>query len=101
MKQQPLIAPKHFLEHTPESWLSYVKSLKQEPEKPSSGIFLTRTKKGKLSLRVAREPKVISQDEIETLAREAGFPISEVYLLAKTKLSILKTEAQKGKGKKK
>lgn len=98
----PLIAPKAFSEHTPESWLAFVKTLKQEPEAASSGLFLTVTKKGKLSLRVTRDPKIASQTEIEELARTNGLPIADVYILAKSKLSIIKeTPKETPKGKKK
>jgi hypothetical protein len=63
-----------------------------------SGLFLTVTKKGKLSLRVTRDPKIASQTEIEELARANGLPIADVYILAKSKLSIIK-ETPKGKKK--
>ena len=100
---EPMIAPLPFGQHNPESWLAFVKTLKQEPEKVSSGLFLTVTKTGKLSLRITREPKVVSQRELEELAREKGLPISEVYILAGKKALIVKekNETPKGKGKKK
>lgn len=94
----PLIAQLPFGAHTQESWLSYVKSLKQEPEAASSGLFLTVTKKGKASLRVTRDPKIATQTEIEELARAHGLPIAEVYILAKSKLSLIK-DTPKGKKK--
>lgn len=99
----PLISPKHFLEHSPESWQDFVRSLKQEPKAASSGLFLTVTKKGKASLRVTREPKIATQTEIEELARAHGLPIAEVYILAKSKLSLIKDTPKKEttKGKKK
>lgn len=98
----PLIAQLPFGAHTAESWLAFVKTLKQEPEAASSGLFLTVTKKGKLSLRVTRDPKIASQTEIEELARANGLPVSEVYILAKSKLSIIKeTPKETTKGKKK
>lgn len=99
----PMIAPLPFGQHNPESWLAFVRTLKQEPEAASSGLFLTVTKKGKLSLRVTRDPKIASQTEIEELARSHGLPIAEVYILAKSKLSLIKDTPKKDKpkGKKK
>jgi hypothetical protein len=95
----PLIAPLPFGAHTSESWMAYVKSLKQEPEAASSGLFLSVTKKGKASLRVTRDPKIATQTEIEELARAHGLPIAEVYILAKSKLSLIKESPAKGKKK--
>jgi len=96
----PLIAQKSFSEHTPESWLAFVKTLKQEPEAASSGLFLSVTKKGKASLRVTRDPKIATQTEIEKLARAHGLPIAEVYILAKSKLSLVKDTPKKDTPKK-
>jgi len=79
--------------------MAYVKSLKQEPEAASSGLFLSVTKKGKASLRVTRDPKIATQTEIEELARAHGLPIAEVYILAKSKLSLIKESPAKGKKK--
>lgn len=97
----PTISPLPFGAHNPESWLAFVKTLKQEPETASTGLFLTVTKTGKLSFRITREPKVVSQRELEELAREKGFPISEVYILAGKKALIVKDRNETPKGKKK
>lgn len=99
LEETPLIGPKHFSEYSPEEWLAYVKSLKIEPKAASSGLFFSWTKKGKPSLRVTRKPPVVTQEEIEVLARENNCPISELYIIAKKKCSVLKTEEKKEKKK--
>lgn len=93
----PLIAPKHFTEHTPESWHSYVKGLKDAPaEKKGSGLFFSWTKTGKPSLRITRDPKIVTQGEIEELARANDCPIATLYIIAKQKATIVKPAPHRG-----
>lgn len=97
----PMIAPKHFSEHTPESWLAFVKSLKIVPEaKPEASLKLKRTKTGKLSVTLprTRKPAWVLQSEIETLARENNETIAEVYNTLKKKGAlIIKTKTKEKK----
>jgi hypothetical protein len=90
----PLIAPKHFSEHSPESWHSFVKSLKIEPEKKTeTPIKFKLTKKGKPSVTLprSRKPAWILMSELESLARSHDCPISEVYnTLTKKEVLIIK-----------
>lgn len=101
MKQEPMIAPLAFQEHTPESWIAFVRSLKIEPaRKVETPPKAKRTKKGKVSLTLprGREPKWILFFELETLSRETGIPMNELYNEAKKKeLMIIKTALKKEK----
>lgn len=91
--EYPMISPKPFSKHTPESWLSYVKSLHQAPEKkqPKEEIVFKRTKTGKIQISVKRDPKIILESEVFALAEKNGATKAEVwnYLVAK-KVTILR-----------
>lgn len=93
----PVIAPKPFGDHTPDEWLSYVKSLKQEPEKKSDGLSFKFTKTGKPSLTVKRDPKCVTLIELEKLSREHNVPINTLYNYVKGKKDVTILQSSKEK----
>ena len=96
-----MIAPLSFGEHSPESWIAFVRSLKIEPTRKAEVPPKAKlTKKGKVSLTLprGREPKWILFSELETLAGETKIPMNELYNEAKKKgLLIIKTALKKEK----
>lgn len=88
-KHIPLLAPKALSEFTPAEFKAYVRSLNYvKPKRLSKGktkaapkpVSFTVTKKGVLSVRIKRNPKWISRAEIETISKESGRPLNEVWL---------------------
>lgn len=85
----PLLAPKPLSEFTPAEFKEYVRSLNYvRPKRLARGkvratpkpVSFTVTKKGTLSVRIKRTPKWISREEIETISKESGKPLNEVWL---------------------
>ncbi len=71
MKRIPLIA-KAFGEHTPESFYAYVKSLlsnKSNSSKEVQGVSIT-FKSDNTTIRISRDAKAVSRDELALLATE-------------------------------
>lgn len=79
-KKIPLLA-RAFIDHTPETFHTYVKSLAAvrataSKEVNAVGIVF---KGDKVTVRVKREPKIVTRDEVATLAAE--YKREETYIL--------------------
>lgn len=82
----PLLSGKPLSEFTPESFKAHVRSLYLKPEKKASTkkpFIYRRTKTGKLSLKVNRDPKWLTQAELDLITKETGIPANEVFLKVK------------------
>lgn len=86
MKKVPLLSPKHISKYDAAEYMEYVKSLYIDPNanKPIPREFnASRTKKGSIVIRIKRDPKYITKEEIKILAKELDLPQSEMFLLIK------------------
>lgn len=85
----PLLSPKSLGEFTPEEFHAYVRSLNYvKPKKskvkgvkaPPKEVTWSITKKGTLTVRIKRDPKWLTREEVETIARDSGKPLNQVWL---------------------
>ena len=90
----PLLSGKSLDEFTPEQFKEYVNSMYHKPEpkkstKPKKELTWTVNLKGTLSIRIHRDPKWITSDEILTISTDTGKPYAEVHAnLEKRKIEI-------------
>lgn len=86
----PLLSKKPFDEFTPKDYKEHIRSLfhKREPRKATAKPkkpFLWRVNaKGTLIIKVNREPKWLSREEIDLITKESGKPANEVWLKVTT-----------------
>lgn len=77
----PLIAEKHWSEHTAETWKPFVESLfiaPPPPPPPKSPWTITVTKKGVVTLRMNRKPAYLTREESETCFTEYAAAVQGV-----------------------
>ncbi len=100
----PLVAPKHIKEFSPEEYHAYVTGLqvrKVSKGSPVPGLSVSRTKKGKISIRYAKKARplqYVTNKEIEILGKKASILQSELYLAFKNKKFLItadKAEAER------
>ena len=100
----PLLSPKPFGEYSPEEFRQHVKGLNYvKPKRVSTSkrkvvpeVSWKRNLKGTLVIRVKRKPQVITQSEFDSLAKESGEPMNELWLrLAKRKIKVDKTTGER------
>lgn len=87
----PLLSPKPFERFTPAEFKAYVVSLKQEKEAqaarakkaPPKEVTWSISKKNVLSVRIKRDPKEVTQEEIQLISESTGRPVEFLteYLL--------------------
>ncbi len=76
----PLLSPKAFLEHTTESFYAYIKNMmNSNRSKEVRGVSISVGKADKITIRIEREEKIVSREELELLAQE--YNIDEMKLL--------------------
>jgi hypothetical protein len=99
----PLLGPRPFSDFTPEEYKTYVRSLYEKAAKKEKTIKLKKkqepfvwklTPKGNLSLKVNRDPKWLSREEIEQIVRESKLPANEVWLKVLDKRSSIRISSQ-------
>lgn len=90
--EYPLLAPFVIWSATPEQFKNHVRSLLNRPpaksikiKAPKPQIIYKRTAKGNLSVSIKRDPKWITQAELELISRELKWPLNEVWLKVITK----------------
>lgn len=90
----PLLSPKPFSEFLPAEFRSYVRGLKEIPEKgkkkPVKEVSWSKNKKGTLSVKVKRIPKVITPEEIAQIARESETEERLIWIKISAKKSNIK-----------
>lgn len=94
----PLLSAKPLEQWAPEEYKTYVRSLyhKRTPRRATKKIKVVKTviwsltKKGNLSIRIRREPKWLTREEIDLIAEESGKPANEVWLKVTAKKSGIK-----------
>lgn len=100
----PLLSGKPLCQFTPAEYKAHVIALffKREKKKragggkKAKGYAWSVTKKGSLVVRVNRNPRWLSREEIDGIARDSGKPLNEVWLkVTQNKNPILiSTEAE-------
>lgn len=96
----PLLSGKDFVEFSPLEFKEYIRSLffKKEPRKAApkkkKEFSWTRNKKGTFSLRVRREPKWLSEEEMNSISAESGVPLSEIFIKMQEKDIIISTQSR-------
>ena len=87
----PLLSGFPLADFTPEAFKAHVRSLyhKKEPRKAAPKVKppfkWSRTKTGKLSIKVNRDPKSLTDAEMSQIARESTAPLNEIFLHMKKK----------------
>jgi len=87
----PLLSGRPLVAFTPSEFKAHVRSLyhKKEPRKAApkvkSPFKWSRTKTGKLSIKVSRDPKSLTDTEMSQIARESTTPLNEIFLYMKKK----------------
>lgn len=85
----PYLSPKAFDEYAPEEYRGYVKSLyRKRSARRTPSVKLKKVKPpfvAKLGKRgplitVNRKPKWLSREEIDSIAKDLGLPLNEVWL---------------------
>lgn len=84
----PLLSGRDLKDFTPAEFKAYVRSLylKREPKrtatkkKPKPPFKWSLTRSGKISIKVNREPKFLSPEEVDLIAKESAQPANEVWL---------------------
>ncbi len=97
----PLIAPKSYRDFSPEEYHQHVTEMFEMRKKggkpvkhqgPAEGLSVSRTRKGAVSVKRIKKVRpfaYVTHYEVEALAREAGFPIVEVWNAFKAKKFII------------
>jgi hypothetical protein len=87
-KHIPLLSGKDVSEFTPEEYKEHINSLyyrkvkKVSQFKPKKKELIFRlTKTGKLSMKVNREPKWISVEELRVISLTTGFPFESIMFM--------------------
>jgi len=103
----PLLSPMKLKDFTAEGFKSYVRGLfrkkaKKEKvirlKKPKPPFVISLTKKGNLSFKVNRDPKWLSAQEIEGIAKIYEKPVNEVWVLAMKKKIVIVPTKEAGEG---
>lgn len=86
----PLLSGKAIDYFSPEEFKAHVRALKIEPPpkkireiKIRPPFVIGKTPKGKLSLKINRKPKWLSEEEMKQISRDSGEPLSELFLKMK------------------
>ena len=76
----PLLAPQAFLSHTAESFYAYIKGMMvSNVSKEVSGVSISLGKANKITIRMSREEKLVTREELSLLATE--YKLNEFELL--------------------
>jgi hypothetical protein len=103
----PLLSPMKLKDFTAEGFKNYVRGLfrkkaKKEKvirlKKPKPPFVISLTKKGNLSFKVNRDPKWLSAQEIEGIAKIYEKPVNEVWVLAMKKKIVIVPTKEAGEG---
>lgn len=98
----PLLSGEAFETFTPESYLEYVRSLYVPPVTtkvtPLADFSCGVNKKGTITIKVRRDPKWLTPDEVQIIATELGLTLQATWqLLPKRKISVRLPERERGK----
>lgn len=99
MSKIPLLSGKEFSDFTPETFKAHIRSLYSKPQprqsaakKKAPPFSWRRNKKGTLILSVRREPKWLTEEEMNQISRESGEPLNLLFLQLKKKEIRLSTQ---------
>lgn len=97
----PLLSGRPLDAFTPEEFKKHVRSLyfkqesKKSPAKTRPALSWKRTKSGKLSIQVRRDPQWISEEEMLSISQASGEPLNLLFIyLKKRKIKISTLEAE-------